>query len=262
MPIRGRSPSILTAQYLIFSFCILNVAFLTGCVPGTPEQRLKAGVAAFQRGDTAGAVRQFKGALRLDRNFAPAHYNLGVCYATPENRDRSIDHHRRAIAIDSGYADAYIALAQAYQRKDTLAAAIAVLRAGLDRGLSAERFHSNLGYCFLLSAEKDSAIAHYRRAIELNAYRDEYHFNVGYLLSAPAQADSSIKYLRRARQLSAEPVRVAYLLGCRLLDKPNRSRSEAAEGIALLREYLARGDGDPVKASKASEKLANAGVKQ
>jgi len=40
-----------------------------------------AGVIAFLRGDQAGAVRGFRAALRLDREFSPAMLNLGILFA-------------------------------------------------------------------------------------------------------------------------------------------------------------------------------------
>lgn len=232
-----------------------------GCVSGTPEEHLKTGGQAFQRGDTATAIKEFNRAIRLDKAFAPAHYNLGVCYSTSQNRDKAIARFEQAIALDPGYADAYVALAQSYLRKDSMPAAVGILQRGLALGLAPERFYGNLGYSYLLTAQKDSAIRYYKLAAGLNPTRDEYFFNIGYLLSATEQSDSSIKYLRKARELAANPVQVSFLLGCRLLDKPGRTRKETGEGVELLKVYLANGDGDPMKTAKAREKLAAVGEK-
>jgi tetratricopeptide (TPR) repeat protein len=126
--------------------------------------------------------------------------------------------------------------------------------------LPPEQFLANLGYCYLIRSRKDSAIYFYKQAIGINPNQSEYHFNVGYLLSSRDQSDSSIKYLRRARELAADPTKTSYLLGCRLMDKPNRSHKETAEGIELLREYLSCGDGEALKTSKAREKISQAGA--
>lgn len=247
-------PRRLTARSAFLS-ALLLATLTAGCVSGTPEQHLTAGVQAFQRSDTAAAVREFKDALRLDKRYAPAHYNLGICYSTPKQRDKAIKRFSTAIEIDPAYADAYIALGQAFLRMDSLARAVAVLQRGLALGLPPERFYANLGYAYLMSSVKDSALQYYRRAIACDSTRAEYWFNAAYLLTAPEQSAESIDYLRRARRFSSDPASVSYLLGTRLLDKPGRSRAETAEGIALLEEYLASGNGDPLKTNKAGERL-------
>ncbi|MCU0606245.1 MAG: tetratricopeptide repeat protein [Candidatus Edwardsbacteria bacterium] len=236
----------------------MNVAFLTGCATGTPEQHLTAGGQAFLRGDTATAIKEYKVALRLDKRYAPAHYNLGICYSTPKTRDKAVEHFSRAIALDQHYIEAYVGLAQSYLRKDSLAGAVEVLQRGLGQGLPPEPFYANLGYAYLLTAQKDSALSYYRRAIACDSTRAEYWFNVGYLLTKPEQSGESIASLRQARRFSAEPASVSYLLGTRLLEKPGRTRAETAEGIALLEEYLASGDRDQMKTAKAREKIAPA----
>lgn len=243
------------------AFSLALFIITAGCVSGTPEQHLTAGGQAFQRGDTAAAVKEFKDALRLDKSFAPAHYNLGVCYSTPAARDRAIEHFGKAIELDPQYVDAYIALGQSYLRRDSAAGAVAVLQRGLALGLPPERFYANLGYAYLMTAWKDSALHYYRRAIACDSTRAEYWFNVGYLLSKPEQAGESIASLRRARRFSDRPAAVSYLLGTRLLGKPGRTRAETAEGVALLEEYLAGGDRDPMKTAKAREQIAAAGAR-
>jgi tetratricopeptide (TPR) repeat protein len=241
---------------MAFSFCILIFALLSGCVSGTPEQRLAAGAAAFQRGDTAAAVKEFQNALRLDRNFAAAHYNLGISYSTVKTRDRAVAEFGKAIECDPRYAEAYIALAQAYIRKDTLDAAIGVLQRGLGLGVTPAAFHENLGYCYMRQSNKDSAIAAYQRAIALDPANPNNYFNIGYLLNQPFQSDSSIHYLRLAYKYAANKSAISYLLGTRLLDKPRRSAAETKEGISMLEDYLANGDQESMKVSKAREMIA------
>jgi tetratricopeptide (TPR) repeat protein len=161
----------------------------------------------------------------------------------------------QAIACDPRYVEAYLALGQAYLRKDSLPPAVAVLQRGLTLGIEQEQFYANLGYCYLMKAIKDSALLYYRRAIACDSTKADYYFNVAYLLNGPGQNDESIECLRTAMRLSPDKAQVSYLLGCRLLDRPVRSRAEIAEGMALLQRYLADGDGDPMKTAKAREKL-------
>jgi tetratricopeptide (TPR) repeat protein len=234
--------------------------FMAGCVSGTAEQHLKTGGLAFQRGDTATAVKEFNKAISLDNGFAPAYYNLGVCYSTPKTRDKAVEQFVKAIALDPQYVDAYIALGQAYLRKDSLPAAILILQRGLALGAAPERFYGNLGYCYLMKAVKDSALVYYRKAIEYDSTKAEYYFNVAYLLNDRPHIDESISYLRQARKRAVNPTSVSFLLGSRLLDKPGRTNAETKEGISLLNEFLASGDNDPMKTSKALEKLAQAGA--
>ncbi|HTY08614.1 MAG TPA: hypothetical protein VMF29_05575 [Candidatus Edwardsbacteria bacterium] len=236
----------------------MSLAALSGCVSGTPEQHLLKGAERFQQGDTAAAIREFKDALWLNRSFAPAYYNLGICYSTAKTRDKAIGQFARAVQCDPRYADAYIALAQAYVRKDTLDAAIALLRRGLAQGLAPLPFYENLGFCFMRRSAKDSALHYYQLAVALDSNGTVDYFNIGYLLSAPQQSDSSIKYLRLAHRHAANKHAVSFLLGTRLLDKPGRSAAETREGIAMLEDYLANGDHEAMKVSKANELIAKA----
>ena len=72
-------------------------AFTIGCVSGTPEEHFDQGVQAFQRGDTLMAIGEFQKAVKLRPDFAPAYFNLGICYSTPQNRETAIENFTQAV---------------------------------------------------------------------------------------------------------------------------------------------------------------------
>jgi tetratricopeptide (TPR) repeat protein len=58
--------------------------------PNEPKHRVNLGYAYFLKGDNKNAIKQYKVALDLDKNYFDAYFNLGLVYNTEERLDDAI----------------------------------------------------------------------------------------------------------------------------------------------------------------------------
>ena len=92
----------------------------------TPNTRLPiptSGPRFVTRGDSDGAIAEFRTALRLHPNDVLAHFNLGTCLQAKEDIDGAIVEYRTALRLDPTYALAHTNLGKALQAKGDLALA-------------------------------------------------------------------------------------------------------------------------------------------
>jgi len=89
----------------------------------SPWPPTNLGILRRQRGELEEAGALFREALEYDKNFANAHYELGVLFDQQRRIDESIDELRRAAAIDSAYPEPYYVLARIYRRQGQAARA-------------------------------------------------------------------------------------------------------------------------------------------
>jgi tetratricopeptide (TPR) repeat protein len=61
------------------------------------------------------AIEEYKRAIELDPNFAPAHMNLGITLFYMNKFNESIDREKKAISMNPKYPDSYFFLARSYE---------------------------------------------------------------------------------------------------------------------------------------------------
>lgn len=67
----------------------------------------------LRKNDPAGAIESFQRAVHFSPNSAISHTNWGLALEMQDNLDEAVVHYRKATEVDSGYANGYIALAEA-----------------------------------------------------------------------------------------------------------------------------------------------------
>ena len=226
-----------------------------GCVSGTPEEHFEKGVQAFQAGDTLNSIKEFEKVIRLKKDYAAAYFNLGICYSTPENREKAVKYFEEAVRYKPGYTDAVISLGQAYARMEKFDQAIATLKKGIDADPTQIPYYTNLAFAFLYVPANDSAIVYYKKAYQLDSSDADISYNLAYAMTKPEYRDESIRYLRRSTLCNDQKMEAYYLLGSRLAGKGDMSRSERVEAIAALEKYLESSEGGMIQIDFAKRKI-------
>ena len=251
--VHNKNPKIKNMKNIL-SILILSMIVI-GCVGGTPEEHFEKGVQAFQKGDTLAAIGEFQKTIKLKPDFAAAYFNLGICYSTPENREKAIENFSQAVKYRTNYTDAIIALSQAYARTEKFARAIETLKKGLAGNPNQSSLYSNMAYCFLNMPAIDSAIVYYKKAYQMDSCSADISYNLAYAMTDPKYSDESIRYLRRAILCDDQKMEAHYLLGSRLAAKKNRTPMETSEAIKSLERYLESGQGGLVQVDLANKKI-------
>lgn len=145
------------------------------------------------------AVAEYRQSLRLNRESAPTHYNLGFALAARGRRDEAIAAFEEALRIDPDYAQA----------------------------------HNNLGALLQLVGREDSALEHYRRAVTLRPDNVEAHTNLGQLLSMRGRAAEAAAQFAEAIALRDDNVRALSGLAWIRATASDPSLRDAVEAIRL-----------------------------
>src|SRR2546425_350604 len=78
---------------------------------------LKMAIELKKKGDLAAAEAHYREAIRLDPNYAEAHYSYAILLADRDDVNAAMSEYRKAIAIQKDYAEAHFNLALLLRRK-------------------------------------------------------------------------------------------------------------------------------------------------
>ena len=152
-----------------------DLAAYTKLLQGDPSNPLRHDAVAslyLDAGQLDEAIAEFRASLRLNRESAPTHYNLGFALSARGRRDEAIAAFQDALRIDPDYAQA----------------------------------HNNLGALLQLADQPDAALEHYRRAVALRPDNVEAHTNLAQLLSNRGQTAEAAVQFAEALAVNAESV--------------------------------------------------------
>jgi tetratricopeptide (TPR) repeat protein len=152
--------------------------------PTGPDARVAAGLALHQRGDQAGAEREYRAALAAAPEHPTALHYLGVVL---------------------------------YQRRE-LDAALPLLERSAQAVPGEPEFHNNLGLALAASDRTDEAIASYRRVLALKPDHAVAWNNLGLALQERNEFGDAIAAFRRAIDLDPQFARAHWNLSLALLD--------------------------------------------
>ena len=172
--------------------------------PRDPEVYTIKGLIYFNLREYDRAERAYKKALKLDREFSQARYNLCGLYLTLKRWDDAIEQCSKA-ADDFLYRSrdrAFTNLGVAYYRKGDYERAEEAFRQALEINPSLVYAHNELGKLLLKTQRTAEAIASFRLAVEgLDTY-DEAHYNLGVAYLRQGDRDKACEQFRRVVELA------------------------------------------------------------
>jgi tetratricopeptide (TPR) repeat protein len=130
------------------------------------------------------AIAEHQAAVRLKKDYADAHYNLGCALAEKGRLDEAIAEYREAIRLKKDYAEAHTNLGIDLRGKGRLDEAIAEYREALKKDFrEAYIAHDNLGGALMEKGQLDKAVAEFREAIRLKKNYPIGHNDLAWLLA-------------------------------------------------------------------------------
>ncbi len=160
-------------------------------------------------------------------NLAKWHVDQAAGWIRNGDYDRAVLECRKAIAVNSGSAEAYVAMAKALGGNGKWLEAESVFREALRMRPDADRARVNLGNLLLRQGRVDEAIVEYKAALDANPGLAEVYLNLGAVLLMSGRAGESESYLREAVKIAPDNAR-AHLFLSRVLAESGRS-DEAAQ---------------------------------
>lgn len=135
--------------------------------PDSPVPNYNFGLLLHQRGDTDGAIRYYRNALRLAPS-ARVYADLGVAYASKGDVDGAIRLYREAIRLDPGYAPAHNNLGVALENMGLVEESLESFRAAIRLSPGYAAAYNNLGYSYYRLGRKQEALESYLSALRLD----------------------------------------------------------------------------------------------
>jgi tetratricopeptide (TPR) repeat protein len=118
----------------------------------------------------AAVLRAIEKAIERRPAFADLRHHCSRVLARLGRVDQAIEQAERALAINNGYVQGLIQLAQLYQITDRAEIAVSRLRQALELGANYPDVHYNLGQLLQRLGRADEARSAYERALELNEH--------------------------------------------------------------------------------------------
>lgn len=180
--------------------------------PSNPLRHDALGMLYLQDGRPQEAVKHFLDSLRLNKDSASTHYNLGLAYSMLREFADATREYESAVRLEPDHAEA----------------------------------HNNLGAMLHVAGRLDQAATHYRRALELRPENAEAHANLGRLLTLQGKTAEAAEQFEAG--LAAQPASVASLTGLAWIRAtaatPSLRRPGQAVALAERARQLTRGQ-DP-----------------
>jgi tetratricopeptide (TPR) repeat protein len=179
-----------------------DLAAYTKLLKGDPLNPLRHDAVAtlhLDAGEFDEAIAEYRESLRLNRESAPTHYNLGYALSARGRRDEALAEFEEALRIDPDYAQA----------------------------------HNNLGALQQIAGRAEAALEHYRRATMLRPDNVESHANFGQLLSIRGRSAEAAAQFSAALALNADTVQALAGLAWIRATAADPSLRDAAEAVRL-----------------------------
>jgi len=179
----------------------------------SPGVYFNLGNALRDKGDLEGAVRCYETAVRIDGNYALAHYLLGRALMRTGRLDKAIDAYNEAIRLKPDLELAHISLGIALGTKGHLDEGIAAFHEAIRLKPGSVEAHLNLGYALQMKGRLDEALAAYSKATRLEPNNAESNASLGRVRELIELDNLLAKVLSGERQPAnaAERAKLAYL---------------------------------------------------
>ena len=171
------------------------------------------GTAYSKRWKLDEAISHYQEALQIEPAYALVHKNLGVVFNTQKNYSGAIIHLQKAISLEPDLNDAYYYLAKAFQSQGRLNEAVKYYRMALKLDNDKVRVFNNLGVVLNLQGRTKEAIESFYQALQLNDDHARTHNNMAVTLESQGMLDEAIAHYRKAVQLQEDYTKAHNNLG-------------------------------------------------
>ena len=181
-------------------------------------QRCRLGNQLDAAGRFPEAIRQYRAALVVKRNYVEAHSSYGNVLRQVGRLSEAIEECQTALQLDPKYARAHNNLANALLDTGRVTEAIEHYHEALRFRPDDSKMHYNLGNAWLKAGREADAIQEYEAALRLNPDDEEAHFNLGNVLLGGQRVEEAIAQYAIAVEIKPDYAEARNNLGNALLD--------------------------------------------
>ena len=130
-------------------------------------------------GNTNLAIQCFEEAIKLDKLYKHAYFNLGLTYQNKENYHKAAQYYSSALDIDSGYYQANLNLAYCYKQLKFFDDSINFYKKAIDLKPTLPDAYNNLGLVYLAQKKFQSALNCFKKTLEISPNMKAVYNNIG-----------------------------------------------------------------------------------
>ncbi len=175
------------------------------------------GVALRRRGDATAAARSLARAVALRPDFPQSQYNLGNCKLQQGEVAGALEAYQACLRRDPDWAPAWSSLCEAFRLAGEPREAVAAGLRAVNLDPAAAEAHNNLGNAWHASTRPREAAACYRRALALDPSRQAFRRNLAVVLHAQGDAQGALECLEELLSHSPEDAELHWARALALL---------------------------------------------
>jgi tetratricopeptide (TPR) repeat protein len=130
-------------------------------------EQVKTAIELKKKGDSIAAEGHYREALRLDPNYAEAHFSYAILLADRGDTNAAISEYKRAIEIQKSYPEAHFNLALMLRKKGDMSGEIKEYEKAIASAPNYTIAHFNLANALVERGDYDGAIQHYQEYLRL-----------------------------------------------------------------------------------------------
>jgi Flp pilus assembly protein TadD len=154
-----------------------------------------------QAGHWRNTFTLFERVLRIDRDNAVAHVNLGYALERQGRMEDAVRHYRQALEAKPLNPEANNNLGNHLKLHGDVRSAIEHYRRGLRGNDRSAKLYNNLGIALIAYGMEEEGLAQLRRAVEVDPDYPDGHYNLGSEYAKREMQGEAEKHLRRALEL-------------------------------------------------------------
>ena len=201
--------------------------------PEYADAHFNLGIVLEDKGHFEEAVKAYREAIRINPEFAKAYNNLGLALYNNGQLDEAIKACKEAIRINPEDVGAYSNLGVALVGKGNIDEAMEIFKKVIRINPEYAEVHNNLGNALADKGRIDEAIKAYKEAIRLNPKSADAHNNLGFILYNKGHFDEAIKEYKEA--IKNKP---KYVMAYNNLGNALKDRGQIEEAVKAYREAI------------------------
>ena len=194
------------------------------------------GTALFETGQLSEAEAQYRRAIEIQADYAPAYNNLGVTLRAMNRVDESVRAYQDGLRRRDDYPDLHYNLANALLEQNRAPEAAEHLRIAASVLPASAGVHNNLGMALAGQGKLAEAEEEFRAAAALDPASAKALQNLASVLASTGRVDEALVTLQRATDVDPANPEPAYDLGSILLEANKLDEAIAAFQVALRRK--------------------------
>ncbi|XP_031473645.1 probable UDP-N-acetylglucosamine--peptide N-acetylglucosaminyltransferase SPINDLY [Nymphaea colorata] len=191
-------------------------------------------------GNTQEGIQKYCEALKIDGDYAPAYYNLGVVYSEMMQYDLALSCYEKAAQHRPMYAEAYCNMGVIYKNRGDLETAIACYERCLSMSPNFEIAKNNmaialtdLGTKLKLEGDINQGVACYKKALFYNWHYADAMYNLGVAYGEMLKFEKAIVFYELALHFNPHCAEACNNLGVIYKDRDNLDKAVECYQMAL-----------------------------